>query len=517
MAAGNGSALLDVRALRKALRETRGKQKLDLLLSGDEPGKLVRSLPPEDLYLALLDIGPDDAAEVVALASPEQFRHFVDMSSWRGGDEGPRISEVLRWLRLSRDGAGLQKQLRFQGQLSGLDVELLALVLRRSMTVHDLGEDLDPEPKNPALAFYSPDRRFLLEFQSEAEFIAMRQVIEALYQRDDGAAGRLIEATRWEQPAELEEAARRWRDGRLRDLGVPDFQEAISFYARKRGHEGAQARGHHVPDKATQALAALPGNLLDAALELLDGDDLERAEESVVYAANAALVANRVPLDDADEVRDQLADARATLSLGLELLSSGDPVRAARLLVDMPIRQIFQTAMGEAYRLQTRARKVAQAARLPQAQSATLLDEPLESAVQALLKPRPLFHEPGKRRPRAPGSRADLAAVEALLDEAEGVVAILAALGIPPSALGPLAEEAGLGPAALKASAAVRALVEARLAGTPVSLRGISDEDRDLPQGFVQKLDDSLRNAVQGLPTLAPIRAVQRLRDLIIS
>jgi hypothetical protein len=77
--AGNGKALLDVRALRKALRETRGRQKLDLLLSGDEPGKLVRSLPPEDLYLALLDIGPDDAAEVVALASPEQFRHFVDM------------------------------------------------------------------------------------------------------------------------------------------------------------------------------------------------------------------------------------------------------------------------------------------------------------------------------------------------------------------------------------------------------------------------------------------------------
>jgi len=105
MASGKGSSLLDVRAVRKALREKRGKQKLDLLLSGDEPGKLIRSLPPEDLYLAILDIGPDDAAEVVALASPEQFRHFVDMSSWRGGDEGPRVPEVLRWLRLSKEGA----------------------------------------------------------------------------------------------------------------------------------------------------------------------------------------------------------------------------------------------------------------------------------------------------------------------------------------------------------------------------------------------------------------------------
>jgi hypothetical protein len=512
MTAGNGSGLLDLRTVRKALREARGKQKRDLLLLADDPGKLVRSLPPEELYLALLDIGPDDAGEIVALSTPEQFRHFVDMSAWRGGDEGPRTSEVLRWLRLSREGAGAGGHARFRGQFSGLDVELLALVLRRGMTVHDLGEDLDPQPKNPQLAFYTADRRFLLEFSSEAEFTAMRQLIEALYERDEGAAGRLIEATRWEQSAELEEAARRWRDGRLRDLGVPDFEEAISFYARPASRPAATPE---LPAQ-TQALTAPPRNLLDAALELLSGEELERAEESVVYAANAALVANRVPLDDADEVREQLADARSALSLGLELLSSGDPARASALLVEIPIRQLFQTAMGEAYRLQTRARKIAQAARLPQAQSATLLDEPLESVVQALLKARPVFHEPGKRRPRAFASRADVAAADALLDEAEAMVALLAALGIAPSLLGRLADEAGLGPAALKASAAVRALIQSQLAGRPLSLSAVSDQERDLPEGFVQQLDESLRNAVQSLPASAASRAAQRLRGILV-
>ncbi len=457
MAAGNGSALVDVRTMRKALREARGKHKLDLLLSTDEPAKLVRSLPPEDLYLALLDIGPDDAAEVVALASPEQFRHFVDMSAWRGGDEGPRTSEVLRWLRLSREGGGDAGRMRFRYQLSGLDVELLALVLRRGMKVYDLGEDQDPR----------------------------------------------------EQSAELEEAARRWRDGRLRDLGVPDFEEAISFYARP----ASRAPAPPMAAPQTQALTAPQGNLMDAALELLSGEELELAEESAVYAANAALVANRVPLDDPDEVREQLADARATLSLGLELLSGGDPVRASRVLVELPIRQLFQTAMGEAYRLQTRARKVAQAARLPQAQSATLLDEPLESAVQALLKPRPLFHEPGKRRPRAFATRADVAAVEAMLDEAEAVVALLSALGIPPAVLGPKADEAEVGAAALKASSALRALIESRIAGVPLSLRSVGDENHPLPSGFEQRLDEALQNATGGFPTDTLARAAQRLRS----
>ncbi|TMA28992.1 MAG: hypothetical protein E6J88_07360 [Deltaproteobacteria bacterium] len=363
------------------------------------------------------------------------------------------------------------------------------------MTVHDLGEDDHPQPQRPDLAYFTPDRRFLLEFQSESEFTAMRQLIEALYERDEGAAGRLIEATRWEQPAELEEAARRWRDGRLRDLGVPDFEEAISFYARP-----AAAK---LPETAPGLLVPPRGNLVDAALDLLEGDDLERAEEAVVYAANAALVANKVPLDDPDQVREELAEARATLSLGLELLSAGDPAQAARLLVEMPIRQIFQAAMGEAYRLQTRARKIAQSARLPQAQSAPLLDEPLESAVQALLKSRPLFHEPGKRSPRAFASRAEISQAEALLGEAEGTVALLSALGIPPSVLGPRAEEAGLGPAAVKASSAVRSLAE----GTPLS---------DERPASAQNLDEVLQNATAGSHSETVARAAARIRSILI-
>ncbi len=338
----------------------------------------------------------------------------------------------------------------------------------------------------------------------------MRQLIEALYERDEGAAGRLIEATRWEQSAELEEAARRWRDGRLRDLGVPDFEEAISFYARP----AQKAPSAPEPSRETQALTVAPRNLVDAALELLSGDELEHAEESVIYAANAALVANKVPLDDADEVREQLADARAALSLGLELLSGGDPARAAHELSETPIRRIFQTAMGEAYRLQTRARKIAQSARLPQAQSATLLDEPLEGVVQALLRARPAFHEPGKRRPRAFASRADLAQAEALLDESEATVALLEALGISPAALGPKADEAGVGPATLKASNAVRALIESRLAGGPLVLG--QEDERPLPEGFAQKLDEAFQNATAGSRNETLARAAARLRGVLI-
>ena len=182
------------------------------------------------------------------------------------------------------------------------------------------------------------------------------------------------------------------------------------------------------------------------------------------------------------------------------------------MLAEGPIRSVFQAAVGEGYRLQARARNIAARARLPQAQSTTVLDEPLESVVQALLRTRPAFHEPGQRAPRALGSRADVLRAEALLDEAEAELALLASLGIGPAVLGPKAEEAGMGPAAVKASAALRALVEAQLRGEPFSLRGAAEESSAKAAGFDDKLDELLRGAAHGE---IDGRVSQRLRSML--
>ena len=72
--------------------------------------------------------------------------------------------------------------------------------------------------------------------------------------------------------------------------------------------------------------------------------ELDTAEEALVYASNAALVANRVSLNEANDVREQLTDARATLSLGLEVLSSGDAQKAAAVTIRarcLPMRRLM--------------------------------------------------------------------------------------------------------------------------------------------------------------------------------
>ena len=515
-------ALLDLRTARLAIAAARGQDKLDLLLSAPDPVAFVQSLPPEELYFALIDIGRDDAAEVVSLASPDQFKTFIDLSCWPRRDEGAVSPEVLHWLRLAREGGGSSDaaEERYKLKLSGLDVELLSLVLRKELRVIDLEEEPDPEVSEHGQTYRTPEGRFLVEFAKDgAGYAALRQLLDDLVSQDPFVAHRLLESLRWEMPTELEETARRWRDGRLRDLGFPDFDEALTFYARPATKTASASAAFAVetPGAGTALVpAAAERPLLDRALALLDGVEFDRAEEGIIYASNAALTVSQVPLDDASEVRLQLQQARATLTLGLEVLSGGDAHAAARVLAETAVRSIFQAAMGEAYRLQSRARAIAAAARLPQAQSATLLDPPLAEIVDTLAQQRPMLHEPGRRRPRALGSRADVARAGLLLDEAEATIALLEKLQIGPATLGPLAELAGLGPAALRASEAVRALADALLRGEPISLASIAvGGDRPKSPLIAQKADELLRSATAELNTPAAERAAERLRAIL--
>jgi len=522
MSTGNGSALLDPRAARQALQAARGIEKVHLLLSAPDPEALVQSIPPHELYLAVLEVGPEDADDVVALASPEQFRHFVDLGAWPRGDEGPDPRAVLRWLHLAREGGGHSDRARrrYLGKLALLDAELRSLVLRKAMRVHDLQEETDPAVADAGRIFRTPEGRYVVEFLPEAgEFGTLKELLDDLYSEDVLGTTRLLESLRWEVPTELEETARRWRDGRLRDLGFPDLDEALAFYARPTIQPSTSTPTSSPPSTLTSTSLTARGpdipNLLETALSRLDGAARDRAEEGLIYALNAALVASGVSMDEPEDVRAALGDARATLSLGLEALSGNDADRATAALAQRPIREIFQAGLVEPYRLQARARRIAQSARLPQAKTVTLLDPPLAPVVEALQRKRPAWPDPeAPGRRRALASSAEVAEADRFLDEAESVVALLRALGLSPAELGPRAEAAGIAPTALRASDAVRALALQRLQGGADLLLG--EQSGAAPEGFARALDEVLRTARADPMGADPSRAAPRLREQVL-
>ncbi len=441
----------DPRSLARARRELRaaaGRARLDVILEAPDPGALVRSLPAEELYFAIHEIGLADAAELVQLASPAQFRTFLDLDAWRGSAVDPL--RILPWLRAGRAAAGRsdREAARWKRKLGGLDPEILSLVLAATLRIHDLEQDPDPRLQSDRI-LRTPEGRYVIEFLADGiEYLAVRGLVDDLYAEDPLVATRALAAVRSELRSEMEESALRWRQGRLADLGFPDAEEALSWFARPPPGPPGQARAGAEPPGFF--LAAFEGrSLLDRAAARLPPPEREAFERQLMGAANAVMVADRVDPADLRAVRAAVERARATLEMGLEALSGGDEARAATVLAETALKRIFQHAFGRILELGWRARRLLGAGP-PGEPEPTLLDPPLGEALAALARRRPLYF-PGLEAPReawgTPASaafepRAFLSSAEvgratAALDLAAGLTALAGRLGLSPPSPAP--------------------------------------------------------------------------------
>ena len=167
-------ALARAEVKRKLSVSSTAKARIDLLISHPKSAAIVPTMPAEDVFLTIKETGLSDAVELVRLASPEQFRAFVDLDAWRG--DRLEAARVLAWLRAA--GTDDEEE-RFRKKIHRLDVEVLELVLRTTCNVHDLEEDEDPETDNTT--FRSPEGRYLVEFLVEgADQAGVRRLLDEL-------------------------------------------------------------------------------------------------------------------------------------------------------------------------------------------------------------------------------------------------------------------------------------------------------------------------------------------------
>ncbi len=389
---------------------------MDALIESAEARTLVRSMPAEELYTTIQEVGLADATELVQLASPAQFRAFVDLGAWKRDRLEPHA--VLTWLRAARG----DEPEEFLRKLHGLDLEVLEYLLREFTAVHDLEENPDVNPEGVTLE--TPEGRYLVELKVEGvEQSALRAILNDLIAENPFESVRLMEATRWEIPSELEEAAYRFRAARLEDLGFPTLESAMRIFSR--------VDTGPAPARSTQtALAPAQGHVdyLDAASRALTEVERENLEDELRGVANAALVAELADPGDLEAVRRVGEMVRDYLSLGLEHLTGGEPSRAAEVVRDTQLERIFQVGFSLTLALKYRAERLVKAplARLDD----TLLVFPEEAAaVEALRLKRP------RRALRVQGaepvpfrSLREIASSEALLARAEAQVELFRGL-----------------------------------------------------------------------------------------
>ena len=329
------------------------RRRLDALLEFEDAELAVRSVPAEELYLALSEVGLSDCVEIIQLSSPSQFKTFIDLGVW----EKDRLSipKFLGWLRLARG----ELHEAYQSKLDRLDIETLELLLRATTVVHDVDEEGNTD--FDGMAIETPEGRYLIEIGLEGvEGHTVQTLVNDLIAQNPFEASRFFEATRWEMPSELEEIAYRFRQGRLEDLGFPPIEEALSLYAFLSPRSVRRVSPVRRLKVANDQLAVGPGrqDYWKAMLANSSPQEKHHLEESFRYLVNSLLVADGAEVGDLDALRQAGERALDCLGLGLEFLSGSDPTRASEVPRQYAFKQIFQIAFSLTLELQFEAKRM---------------------------------------------------------------------------------------------------------------------------------------------------------------
>ena len=523
---------------RAELGRGRRLRRADALYDAPELGPAVRALPGDELYYVLHEVGLREGAELLAEATAEQLQVVLDFAIW----ERDRIDDeaLTEWLE-AMAGAPVE---RIGEWLTGIDSEILGLVLRRRARIYDLSQE--PAPEEPeGTVFPTPDRLFVLDVRGgggtgegpEPAAVIVR-LVDAFYRADATAARRMLVAARGELDAELEEGAYRWRQARMADLGFSDYYEALEVYREldkidlgtadrapepSGDGDGLIGAKGELGDDALRVPTALAERLRDtdgspfarAAQKLGDGKAVEELRHALITLTNQVLAADRVEPGDDDAVAAVLARMAATLDVAIERLAAGDDARGGEVLRAVPLGRLFRFG----YTLTVRVRRLALALRHegPLGRAGYARAEADDAAVlEAVTRARPTFPRlldtppAGGERPFA--TLADVALAAAAVERAGAAQALLRGLGVRERDLvpgaPPLADAAD--DAAIDIGVLARTVLLARLAEGTTHAAGVATL-APLDAREVAAFESGLRPAPGGAPPLpAPLAARAR-------
>jgi hypothetical protein len=427
--------------IRAELAGPRGHRRVDALLSAPDPAAAVAALSPVEVYELVHEVGFDETAEIIGLATPDQVRGCLDIEVW---DRDRPLTEQLKpWLATVLD-AGFEKT----GQVwAGLDPELRALYIQRNAEIydHNLGEEVREDDDRPI--FQTVDRFFTLIFLGDEENQRLTQtLLEDLYRADGALARHTIMAARSEPTADLEEQAYRWRAGRMADLGFVDFYDALDLFQPLEPDqihigEGSEERfpaaidGDGAPPRNLPSVIAeqvVSRSFLARALDRMAPDQAERIEQAILVLVNKVMSAARVKPGESEALRRGAHYATATVSLGLETVARGDVDRAAQTLSSVSLTRLHRAGYTVAVKLSRLAQSLA-----PRAATAGL---PATAVLGGLTAPRPWLAR-AVDIPTAPGvrpfeSQADVRKAAEVLARLALRIAIAESLGVNLLAMG---------------------------------------------------------------------------------
>ena len=358
-------------ALKRAeLAEKDGPRAMEAILSDPQPAALVHSMPEEDLYFLISDIGPADALPLLTLASDRQISHILDREIW----DADQIdhARLLNWMMLLFQADPGRITDRFLEDHK----EIVQFLFYRhlDLCLRETDQDLPDVPDE----YFSFDETMYVRVISppESEEGPGTEEKEAFFYRflktlafqDYHRFFALLMESPWIIPAELQEEAYRLRNVRLAEKGFLPFEQAVGVYQPLAPDKVAAMadKSFGKPDDSAPSpsgpvfAAGLlkPDNQFVREMALLKEDHLfEELQGELASLINEVASADKLPVKSKDQLREVVKKVCGYLSAGLQAVSEASKTAgpAAELIRRRRLKDIFRAGYGLALNLKWRA------------------------------------------------------------------------------------------------------------------------------------------------------------------
>ena len=381
-------------------------EQIDAIIRRPDAEETFQSLEAPAFYRLMKRAGWDQSYDIVPYASPDQIQVFFDFDCWQRDRLLPE--KMDKWF-----GALVSESEddQFKEVMRDLDPEIPAIYFKTNLQVEHTDEENRPPPHlEGGNVEVTPDGVYAVVYPDDEDRAALfRTLVDRLYHVDRVLAWTLLEAVRWELMSEMEEKAYRWRNSRLEEFGFVKREEAVEIYQfvdpvdyRERIEAGDYEDHADVEPPERLDMPEILRQEFDEEFYVFNAINAFRNDEilrEILFELraliNRAMIADGIEPGELETGREVVRRTLGYLSLGLEFLSRTDIETAQDLLLDLPIKEIFQIGFSLASKLKSKMESLRDNPTLSiiETDELSLLGPDDRAVAESLLRHRPTYAE----------------------------------------------------------------------------------------------------------------------------
>lgn len=340
------------------LSSLRPKQLVKEIFNSNSPEAIVKQVPAQTLYLAVLQLGLQNSVELLEIATTDQLRTIIDLDCWN--QDSLDEDKFWDWLEVTDATEGLTLLSKI---LSCFDLRIIGLAINKYISVITQTE---PTENPPDINFYTPDNGYtwlLINTEDSKKHFLLGRLLALIFETNTELFYQLISLPSVTTCTQLEEESFLDKEKRLANEGIPDIEFAAQINTPVQPEilleQDKRNSQRSFKDIKTIYPLIIEGKSLNRLESILSEQSLlAETEPELCLIINAAIVNWRINLDDYEELIFTIDRVKGILNIGVEILEKSSKKTGAELYSTLTLQSFYSAGLFKLLQLKKHIKKI---------------------------------------------------------------------------------------------------------------------------------------------------------------